>query len=340
MKKNLFKLSDLYHVCVWLLARLGYSLFSIPLLNRFAILLGRYQALTSEERFAIKKNLVATFGDTRSEKELNASVRQYFEFTAKFEVLLRALSLKGFGALKRWPVEGMPHLEAALAQGKGVILTSAHFGYARLIKYILETGGRKVYVVGTQSERGSKSERRNKEQFDRLTEFGKKMFKRLQVPLADFGFKDLSADFNIRPLLDVLKANGILLIMSDGTRSSNLVPLEFLGRTLPFPAGTPRIALLTGATVLPTFAVDTSKGNGVKVIIEPPLVFEKSKAASPEVIAHNVSRFVHVLETYVKRYPHLYKVVYKENRFERKLARSQRDAAERYVPFGSQSVAE
>lgn len=334
MQNNLFKFSDLYHAAGWLFTRIGYTLFSLPLLNRYATMKGRFKALTSEERFTVKKNLASTFGEARNEKEIDAIARRYFEFSSKFEMLLRVLPLKGFATPEHWPVEGLQHLEAALTQGKGVILLSAHFGYARFMKYILETSGRKIHVVGSQFDRNSKAERRSKEFFNQLTAFGKQLHKRLALPAFDFSFRDLYADFNIRPLLDVLQKNGIILIMGDGTRASNLIPMDFLGRKLPFSAGTTRIALLTGATILPAFAVDTNHGNGIKVIIEKPLVLEKNKASSPEVIAKNVATFVQVLETYVKQYPQLYKVVYKEDRFARKMARSQRDAAERYIPAG------
>lgn len=337
MRKHLFKFSDLYHAAGWLLTKASCSVLPIAILNRIATLKGRFNFSASEQRDTLKKNLMATLGDSHNENELEAIVRRHFEFISKFEMLLQTLSVKGFSKAERWPVEGMQHLEEALGRGKGVILASAHFGYARFIKYILESGGHTVRVVGSQSEKSSKSERRNKEQFDRLTTFGRAMQKRFQIELFDFGFKDLCADFNVRPLLEVLQANGILLIMGDGTRSSNLVPLNFLGHTSPFPAGMTRIALLTGATILPTFAVDTPQGNGVKIIIEKPLGLEKNKASAPEVIAKNVSAFVQVLEAYVKRYPHLYKVIFKENRFERKMARSKRDAAERYVPSGKQA---
>lgn len=332
MRKNLFKLSDLYRVAGWLLTRIGYALFPIPVLNRCAILKGRLKALTSDERFAIKKNLVTIFGDRHSEKELDGIVRRYFEFEAKFETLLQALSLKGIAALARCPVEGLPHLEAALAQGKGVILVSAHFGYSRLVDYILKMKKYKIRAVHSRSEIMNHAEKKQKKMNEGLTAFASFLRRRLQIPTLAALEEEVFAGINVRPFVQALQQNEILYLMGDGTRAIKFVTLDFLGFQLPFPTGYFNIALATGAVVLPVFAVDASGGCGVKLVIEKPLTLAQEEPMSPKAVTGNVESFVRVFEAYVQRYPYLYKMFSNQKKFERRLARSKGEVAERYIP--------
>lgn len=331
MKKNLFKLSDLYHVCIWLMMRIGYTLFSIPLLNRLAILQGRYQALTSDERFVIKKNLIATFGETRSEQEIATSVRRYFEFSAKFEMLMRALSLKGFSKSERWPAEGLQHLDEALARGQGVILVSAHFGYARLVEYIIKMKRYNIRVVRSRAEKKNHAAKQQRESVAGLTTFAKFMHDRLQVPVLVAQEQELFAGLNVRPLVKALNQNDILYLLGDGTRATKFIKLDVLRFQLPFPTGYLSVALATGAAVLPVFAVDTREGYGIKIIIEKPLELEKVGPTAEEA-AINVEKFARLFESYVERYPHLYKMFAREKGFAKRLARSRAEVADRYIP--------
>ncbi|MEK7728148.1 MAG: lysophospholipid acyltransferase family protein [candidate division KSB1 bacterium] len=332
MRTKLFKLSDLYHAASWLLTRIGYSLFPLLVLNRYATLKGRIKALTSEERFTVKKNLVTTFGETHSEKDIDEIVRRYFEFAVKFEMLLRALPLKGCAALARCPVEGLHHLDAALAQGRGVILVSAHFGYARLVEYILKMKNYKIRVVRSRSEMMNHAEKRQKKLSEGLTAFAGFMHRRLQTPILVAEERELFAGINVRPLVKALNQNDVLYLMGDGTRAMKFVTLDFLGFQLPFPTGYLNVALATGAVVLPVFAVDAANRYGIKLIIEKPLVLVQEEPPSPKAVNSNVESFARAFEAYVQRYPHLYKMFSSQKKFERRLARSRGEVAERYIP--------
>ncbi len=328
MSNKLFKPSDLYWMGAWLISKISYSVLPIPALMRLAKLKGLFKAFTSKKRFVVRKNIVAVFGDSKTESEIQVIARRYFEFWELFESFFRLRTLKGFARPERWPVEGLQHLDSALAQGKGAIVVITHFGYQRLIKDFLRMRGYKLWMVGGKSSKRMKAERKQKKQLKKFSAFRKFLYDRLRIAVEVTEDRDLLADFNIRPLVEVLKQNGILVLAGDGQYAVKLVNMKFLGRLYPFPAGFVQMAMVTGTPILPAFAVDGPEGFRIKGVIEKPLALEVG--GGPEQVAINVQRFANVFESYVRRYPHLYRFWAEENWFEERLARSQKDLAERY----------
>jgi lauroyl/myristoyl acyltransferase len=141
---------------------------------------------------------------------------------------------------------------------------------------------------------------------------------------------DLVADFNVRPLVESLKKNEIIMILGDALHSVNFAHIKILEQVYPFPTGFMTIAMNTGATILPTFAVDDFGGYGIKIVIEKPLELEKNGATNQELTTINIEHYVRIFESYVKRYPHLFKIWTKENWFEKRRARSRKDLSKRY----------
>lgn len=329
MNEKLFRPGDLLVTFVWLCGKIFYTLAPMPVLFLWANLKGRCMSRTTSQGLRARDNLFKIFGDAKSEKEVRAIVRRYFEFETKLETLLRALPLKGLGILSRCPVEGLHYLDAALAQGKGVILVSAHFGYARLVEYILQMKNYKIRVVRSRSEMMNHAEKRQKRLSEGFSAFASFMYKRLKTPELVAQEQELFAGINVRPLVKALQQNDILYVLGDGTRAIKFVTLDFFGFQLPFPTGYLNVALATGATVLPAFAVDATDRHGVKLVIEKPLALVKEEPASPN---SNVESFARVFEDYVRRYPHLYKMFNNEKKIERRLARSRGEVAERYIP--------
>ena len=228
---------------------------------------------------------------------------------------------KRFFKPERWPVEGLNHLDSALSQGKGVIILTAHFGYTYFIKRFLKMRQYEVWMVGSPPGKnwrertflfrdvlpGGEGEENPKPRKKPYTRFRRFMYEPLRV---DVDLKKeilLTSEFNIRPLLDVLRKNEVLIINGDGLDAVRFVNVPFLGRLCPFPTGYMKMAMATGATVLPTFAVDTREGFGIKVIIEKPLELEES-SNTEQALVYNVEGFVRIFESYVRRYPYLYSI--------------------------------
>jgi lauroyl/myristoyl acyltransferase len=91
-----------------------------------------------------------------------------------------------------------------------------------------------------------------------------------------------------------------------------------------------RIAMETGATVLPTFAVGGSNGSRIRVVIGAPLQIDRQGATRSQLLRTNVERFARLLDGYIVQYPHLYNVWSKDQWFETRLARSRKRVSERY----------
>ncbi len=330
MNNSWFKPSDLYWALAWFVAKLYFTMAPIPVLMRGAKLKGLFHALTSKKRELAKKNLISMWGDSWAEKQINAVVRRHFEYLETVKLIKHLPQSKGFANPACWPAEGLQYLEESLAQGKGTILVSAHFGYGRLIEDLLALRGYRLRVVHPGSNKMSKLEKRRKKQIKGYTAFAQFMSRRLQPRRGLAQREELYAEFNARPLVTALKQNEVLFIVADGLYAMKFVELDFLGRPMPFPTGFISIALATGATVLPIFAVDSSEGFGIKVIIEQPLLPDKKNAPARSLTGDSVEKFARLVESYVTRYPHLYGMVTDERGFEGKLARSRRGVAERY----------
>ncbi len=329
MNQKLFTPSDLYWMVVWLMTKLYYTIIPIVALVKLARWQGRLTSWAFKHRHLVKNNLVSIFGDSMTEKEIRATVRRHFGYLRECELMLRLPKLKGFSRPAHCPIEGLSHLEQALAKGKGVIILGAHFGYSRLIKHFLAMRGYDIKVVGARSSQKVKAEKKEKKHIRSYTAWRRFLYQRLRVSTDITDERDIFADFNVRPLLEVLKKNGILIIDGDAQHAVGYAVLPFLGRLYPFPTGFMTVAMGTGAAVLPAFAVDGAEGFGIKVIIEQPLSLETNGGAE-QAVTKNLESFVQIFESYVKRYPYLYRIWSKENWFERKLAQVDKDPAERF----------
>ncbi len=298
-KQKRFKPTDIVWSLIWLIKRIAYSTVPIPLLFWLAKAKGFIVSFVSSERFDVKRNLISVYGSNKSEREINTMARRHFEYLERFELSQVWPDLQGFAHAHRCPLEGLPYLEAALAQGKGAILLTTHLGYGRLIKYFLRVKGYPVLTVGPKDP---------KDKSHKMTKFAYFIYYRL-LKVPEFSREkenDLPLALNVRPLVQALKKNEILLLTVDGKRSSRLMEVKLLGRRTAFATGSVRLAHETGATVLPVFVVDSNDGwIGMKSIIEPPLELERSGDAEQDV-CRPLERYAQLYEDYIHRYPHLF----------------------------------
>ncbi len=178
-------------------------------------------------------------------------------------------------------VEGLEHLDAALAAGKGAILLSAHFT-------TLEIGARAICARRPTSIMYRPTRNAVLEQF---LKDNRGRHARRAIPRDD-----------IRTLIGALKANEIVWYAPDQAyrkKGAEMVP--FFGIPAATNTATSRLARLTGAAVLPYFPERLPDGQGYRMVIQPAL------AGFPgDDPAGDALRFNHLIESQIQRVPDQY----------------------------------
>jgi lauroyl/myristoyl acyltransferase len=207
-------------------------------------------------------------------------------------------NLPGFRRSRRWPVTGIEHVTAALSHGRGVILLTAHMGYPHFIPRILELHGLRVRQVVAELDRLEKKESREawRKHAGRWREA---LYRMGRLYTESIGPEDMIASLDVRPIISALAKNEILLLAGDGLRATDFRLLPVLGNDYPIPSGFVKLALATGATVLPAFSIP--EGSRIQTTIHPPLPIDSEAS-----IEENLRGYADVLNAHLTRTPHLW----------------------------------
>lgn len=184
----------------------------------------------------------------------------------------------------RCVVEGMEHLQPALAAGRGAILLSSHMGNSALVALRLAHEGWPVSVVYRQARMMS----------EEFLEHG--------LPL--YGIEGIRANAGIHAyarMLDALRRGRILFMMMDqGTRAArDSIVQRFLGKDMPVAAGPAQLARHARSPLLPQFAVASDPI--WKFTIGPPV-----QHAPGSTLEADVEQLVRMTERHILKYPQLW----------------------------------
>jgi lauroyl/myristoyl acyltransferase len=108
-----------------------------------------------------------------------------------------------------------------------------------------------------------------------------------------------------RPLLHVLKRNGVICSTADGSRGQRLALVQHLGRRRAFATGMVSLAKVSGATLLPLFCVQDDDGIPT-LTIGPPIAAEAG-AGRQSALQSGVTQWVALFEAHVKAHPGKYR---------------------------------
>lgn len=183
-------------------------------------------------------------------------------------------------------IEGLEHLDRALAGGKGAIMLAAHFTS-------LEIGARIMTI--TRPTHAVYKPTKNE------------LIRHYMVARRDAGSEGMIAKDDIRSMVRVLRANGIVWYAPDQAyrrKGAEMVP--FFGIPVATNTATSRLARVTGAPVLPYFVERLPDAGGYRVTIGAP--FEHFP--SDDSIADTL-RFHRLIEAQVRRDPAQYLWVHK-----------------------------
>jgi KDO2-lipid IV(A) lauroyltransferase len=181
---------------------------------------------------------------------------------------------------------GSEHYEHARRHGKGLIVVTAHLGSFETGVAALIAKSEKVHVVFRRDEHPK---------FERLRSAQRKRLGVREAPV-DGG---LGVWLRLR---DALKNNEVVLMQGDRVMPGQRgVKVRFLSGHMLIPTGPVKLALTTGAPIIPVFSVRTSKDT-VRVYIEPPIFVPEGSDAGTG-IHPAIPRMARVIERYVSKFP-------------------------------------
>jgi lauroyl/myristoyl acyltransferase len=231
-------------------------------------------------------NMRHVMGPSTPKKELRRAARQVFSNWAKSYadlIHLPYLNLDKFFQQKLVYHGFEDVMLPAIANGKGVIITSGHFGNVELAIQSFLVKGVKVTVL---------TERLQPPSLSRLVDGLR----------ANKGHTFLPVSIgSIKLLLRSIKTGGVVGIMCDRDIEGQSIHVPFCGTPTNMPVGVVELATRTGATIVPIF-VHRKNGNACEAFLEPPL--ELVSSGDPQAdLKTNVRRLLERFEAHLQRDP-------------------------------------
>lgn len=233
-----------------------------------------------------RESLRIAFGQEKSSQEIDAIFKECFANLGKGMIELIYFMAHPEMIAQNVSIEGKHHLDAAFAQGKGVVAVSAHFGNFPLMLLSLAQQGYGTNAIIRQT-RDEKIE---------------KYFQNLRTSLGLTTIYSHPRQECVAKSIKALRNNELVFIPLDqnfGTGAGVFV--DFFGQKAATATGPVVFALRTGSPIVPMFIV-RQKDDTHKIIVDAPLMLEK-RDDEKEMITHNVARITQVIERYIRRYP-------------------------------------
>jgi len=237
------------------------------------------------KRAVVERNLRRVDPSLRGAALRRASQRAFDSYMRYYAESFRLPSMSSRHVERCFTVDGYHHVEAALAQGNGVIFAIPHLGgWEWAGRWMAERGLNMTVIVEP-----------------------------LQPPELFEWFAKLRSDLgmNVVPLgpdaagiiLSTLKRNGIVCLLSDRDIQRNGVEVEFFGEKTTLPAGPATLAIRSKAPVLPVAIYFTSAIDGHHAVVRPPLRFEKGDGGLRQSVADATQVIARELEVLIRRAP-------------------------------------
>jgi KDO2-lipid IV(A) lauroyltransferase len=180
--------------------------------------------------------------------------------------------------------EGLDHYLAAKARGKGVLVVTGHLGAWEISGFYLSMMGHTMSVVIRSLDN---------QLLDEFVNANRCRYGNRMLPKNDFA----------RGLLNAMRSGETVAILMD----TNMTPpqgefVEFFGRQACTATGLARIALKTGAAVLPGFMLWEKAEHRYVLHFGPELVFARTGDAQADFVAAT-QQCTSAIEAWIRRYP-------------------------------------
>ncbi len=294
---------------MWIVARPFYSVVPVSLLFRLATAKGTILSVLSRRRVEISRRIrQVDRGASRGESRRIA--RRHLQFLERERLANLWPCIRGFSGSEKITIEGKRHLDEALSAGRGAIIVTPHFGYARLLKPILVSHGYRALLIGPPHDV-------TVDGFPRLTRLGRLVrHDALRLPwpepedqawMGAAGY-DLLAQLNIRPHLAALASNEVLLSLPEGRGGQTMHRVTMMGIDVLLSPNILSMARHTGAVVLPAFVGDDADSRdpmGVRLVIDPPLALP-ADGRDRTSLAAALQSLANVFDSWIRACPHLW----------------------------------
>lgn len=245
-------------------------------------------AIAERTRFrgAVTRTIRTAFPDRFTDAEVDALARRHARDLLKTAVeVARFRELPALLARGDIRAGGLEHLEAALAEGRGAVLLSAHLGNWELLISALGLLGYPVHAVVLRQS--------------------STLFNRWLVRERErFGSKVVYADEATREgVARILEGNGLLLLLADhhhyGGSARNIV--DFFGRPVSVPGGPVAYSTRFRAPLIPIYTLREA-GDRHRIVVEPPLQLIETGRPGEDFLA-NCRLYISVFERWITEHP-------------------------------------
>jgi KDO2-lipid IV(A) lauroyltransferase len=223
-------------------------------------------------------NLAPVVGAARGLRRFAAAV--FVNFAYYLADFFRYAKLNKSFIARYVRIEGLEHLETAIARKKGVIVVSAHLGNYELGGAVVALLGFPFHVIALPHAD------------ERLNRF---FIRQRQLT----GLRVISTGVTVKRCVQLLRQGNIVGVLGDRDFTREGVPAEMFSRRCLLPRGAAFFARKTGAAVIPSFFVREDTYS-YRLIIEKPISYDQD---DPDVETCIVHAYAKILERYIARYP-------------------------------------
>ncbi|MBM3251811.1 MAG: hypothetical protein FJZ11_03415 [Candidatus Omnitrophica bacterium] len=241
--------------------------------------------LARKKRQNALESLNIAFGKEKDTSEIRRIAKASFEYMARGVLELLHIIFHPDKIKQKVIIEGKDNLDKALAEGKGAVCVTAHFGNFPLMLVKFADEGYQTYAI-MRNMRDPQME---------------DIFQEKRTKL---GIKTIYSNPRtqcVNESIKVLRNNGLLFMQLDQNFGSGGVFVDFFGTKAATATGPVIFAMRTGAPILPVFII-RNKDNTHKIIIEPPLHLEEKDTREATIVT-SVARITKIIEGYIKKYP-------------------------------------
>lgn len=250
---------------------------------RFAEFLAHLHYLISKrDRQAVTNNLKVIMA-AQDEEEVRTSSLEVFKNFGRYLVdFFRSEEITQNYIKKHIRIQGSNHVDEALKKGKGLIVVSAHMTNWELSATVTAMSGYPLSIVAMVHK-----DKRTNDLFNA---------ERIRA-----GIKIIPLDKAARESVHDLSKNRMVALVGDRELGQGGIVVDLFGRKSIVPRGPAFLSLLTGAPIIPGFIV-REKGDNFCFTYEPYIEPIDTGNKTTDIFSLT-SKYIAVIERYVKKYP-------------------------------------